>query len=370
MRFGAPVVVLGGGPAGCAAAIGLSQAGFDVTILERSGYDNNRIGETLPPSGMLQLQRLGVWENFLKEGHHSSPGIVSAWESDQPYEKDFIFTPYGKGWHLNRGQFDRSLAEAAEQKGAGIFLSVRIRECIANADQSWVIRYDWQGEKREIAASFVIDATGRPAWLTRQQGARRSNLDRLVAVIGFASGAEGTDRRTFLEAAPNGWWYSARLPNQNIVTAFMTDADLLPRGSENLGRHWKEWLWSAPLTSKFWPDPNTVGELVLKNASTSRLDRFHGPGWLATGDAAMAFDPLSSQGIVKALESGWRAATSTIEYLQGSKAAMTAYSDWLNAEFTTYVKHYHHYYSQVHRWPEAAFWRRRLMPFGNENVYS
>ncbi len=44
---------------------------------------------------MLLLQRLGVWENFIKEGHLSSPGIVSAWESDQPYEKDFIFTPYG-----------------------------------------------------------------------------------------------------------------------------------------------------------------------------------------------------------------------------------------------------------------------------------
>jgi flavin-dependent dehydrogenase len=362
MRFDAPVVVLGGGPAGCAAAIGLSQAGFEVTILERSSYESNRIGETLPPSGMLHLQRLGVWERFLKEGHLSSPGIVSAWESDQPYEKDFISSPYGNGWHLNRSQFDRSLAEAAGQNGAEIFNSVRILECNAIASKSWVIKFDWQGKKRAITASFVLDATGRSAWLTRRQGVHRSNLDRLAAVIGFASGAEGTDRRTFLEAAPNGWWYSARLPDQKLVSAFMTDADLLPHGSDNLRRHWMDWLRNAPLTSKFWPDPNRVGELELKNASTSRLDRFHGPGWLASGDAAMSFDPLSSQGIVKALESGWRAAISTIEYLQGSKGAMTAYSDWLNAEFTTYSKQYHHYYSQVQRWPEEAFWKRRLMP--------
>ena len=79
------------------------------------------------------------------------------------------------------------------------------------------------------------------------------------------------------------------------------------------------------------------------------------------GDAALAFDPLSSQGVVKALESGWRAAAAVAEFLRGNGNALTGYWEWLEAAFATYTQSYFHYYGQVRRWSDAVL---RLRPVG------
>lgn len=86
-------------------------------MIERSWYDAMRVGETVPPALQPLLGRLGVWEQFLQDGHASSPGGVSVWGSPEPYENDFLFSPYGpygRGWHLDRARLGsrcRCLAE-------------------------------------------------------------------------------------------------------------------------------------------------------------------------------------------------------------------------------------------------------------------
>ena len=62
-------------------------------------------------------------------------------------------------------------------------------------------------------------------------------------------------------------------------------------------------------------------------ANSSRLDCVSGRGWLAVGDAAMAFDPLSSQGLVQALASGIRAGEALNGRLAGEVAAMDEYDN-------------------------------------------
>jgi flavin-dependent dehydrogenase len=353
------VLIIGGGPAGAAAAHALVSRGLSVAVMERSLYESTRIGETLSPEALPLLHRIGVWDAFEKDAHICSPGIVSAWGSEQPHENDFIFNPYGNGWHLDRTRFDQTLAAAAERTGAVVIRSSRIQSCVRTSQQVWSLWYECAGAHREFTANFLIDATGRSAWLARQQRAKRMVLDRLVAVIGFAESLEDGDRRTILEATQDGWWYSARLPNGKVVAAFMTDADMLPRGKDNLRRFWNERLSSAPLTNSICSGKDHVGEPRVTCAGTVRLDRVGGPGWIAIGDAAVAYDPLSSAGIVKAMESGRRAAGSVAECLHGNKDALTSYSAWLEAEFAAYTKSYFHHYSQVRRWPEAVFWKRR-----------
>ena len=56
--------VIGGGPAGASLAIALSRARRSVAVLERSGYEQPRIGETLPPAACVPLAELGVWDWF------------------------------------------------------------------------------------------------------------------------------------------------------------------------------------------------------------------------------------------------------------------------------------------------------------------
>src|SRR6266542_4418278 len=76
------VVVVGGGPAGAATAIALARAGRSVVVLERSRYDRERIGETLPPAARIPLARLDVWQRFVQQGHAPSPATISVWGRD------------------------------------------------------------------------------------------------------------------------------------------------------------------------------------------------------------------------------------------------------------------------------------------------
>src|SRR4051794_33798920 len=132
------VVILGGGPAGAAAAIALARAGRRCTVIERNTEPQLRVGETLPPIARLPLESLGVWDRFVAEGHESAPGNRSLWGSDVPAENEFIRSPYGAGWHLERRRFESMLLDEAARAGAEL---VRGRD---------VSRIEFDGERWRI----------------------------------------------------------------------------------------------------------------------------------------------------------------------------------------------------------------------------
>jgi flavin-dependent dehydrogenase len=103
------VAVVGGGPAGAACALELSRSGLSVAILERTDLSAQRIGEALRPDAMPQLQALGVWDAFARDGHRACPGNLTVWADSTTRENDFICHPYGNGWHVERVLFDRTL---------------------------------------------------------------------------------------------------------------------------------------------------------------------------------------------------------------------------------------------------------------------
>ena len=64
------VVIVGGGTAGCATAIALAARGVeDVVVVESERAPGSRIGEAVPPACRDVLNRLGVWDDFLAQGH-------------------------------------------------------------------------------------------------------------------------------------------------------------------------------------------------------------------------------------------------------------------------------------------------------------
>jgi hypothetical protein len=56
-------------------------------------------------------------DRFQNDGHLPSHGIQAAWGSAELFDTDFIFNPYGTGWHLDRRRFDAMLASHADQCG-------------------------------------------------------------------------------------------------------------------------------------------------------------------------------------------------------------------------------------------------------------
>ncbi|MEQ9244844.1 MAG: tryptophan halogenase, partial [Nitratireductor sp.] len=97
----------------------------------------------------------------------------------------------------------------------------------------------------------------------------------------------------------------------------------------------------------------------LHSAATTRLDPAAGPGWLAVGDAAAGFDPLSAQGIAKALRAGLFAAYAVRDALAGRSDAIMRFGSLAARQADTYEASRIAVYRSVARWQNDSFWRRR-----------
>ncbi len=396
------VVVIGGGPAGAATALTLARAGVSVIIFEKETSSGWKIGEGLPPAARPILQQLGVWERFVAGGHLASYGNCSAWGSSELMDHSFVFNPHGNGWHLDRSRFDRMLLDAAVEAGAQVFSDIAVTD-VQRMNSGWRLELGRnqftaeaqrtqrpRGDSEEtlcetsamlcasavkkddlmeqisspaeaLSTDFVVDASGRSSWFVRRQGARRINHDNLVGAAGLLR-ADGKiadrDSLTMVEAVAAGWWYAALLPDKKLVAVFLSDADLDVTRTAATVEGWRSLLAETEHLRKRVEQHGYRIELAPRvvSANSSRLDVVAGDSWLAVGDAAAAFDPLSSQGIVTALEFGILAAEAI---LAGEREALKTYSERLEQKFAAYLANRNFYYSQERRWPDSGFWLKR-----------
>jgi flavin-dependent dehydrogenase len=356
------VLVVGGGPAGAAAALGLARARRSVVLVHRPSTRERRVGETLPPVASAILGELGVWDRFLAQRHLPSGGIRSAWGRADLYEQSSAFNPYGSGWHLDRSAFDRMLLEAAEQAGVDVRHNAVLLEIVRSDGGGWLAELR-QGDGHEwLTPQLVIDATGRVSWLPRRQGTPRRAWDRLVGVVQFLvedQRPELSEPFVLVEATRRGWWYSAPVPERQLVVAYMTDSDLLPRDHSLRGEYWQAELARAPHTLRRTGASRRGAAPWVVAAASSKLDCAVGSDWLAVGDAAAAFDPLSSQGLCHALETGLLGGRAADRYLTGDRGALAAYDQQIDEWFRRYLELRTDYYGRERRWLDAPFWRRR-----------
>src|SRR5262249_2301365 len=223
----------------------------------------------------------------------------------------------------------------------------------------------WQAEVSQAGVAyrfhtkFLVDASGRAASLARRQGSRRVVYDHLIGAVAFLPADSTLDSFTLVEAIEQGWWYSARLPNSGLVMAYMTDADLYTKGSKNSVYHWQGQLQLAHHTYIRAKGFDVRTTPCISPAGSSRLDQVVGGNWLAVGDAAMSFDPLSSLGIFRALEFGLRAARAIEAHLAGGESAFAGYARAVIESFDDYLHARKKFYSRESRWPHSTFWQRR-----------
>lgn len=354
----ADVVVIGGGPAGAAAALTLVRADVSAVLLD-AGVQRLAVGETLPPAARPVLDHLELQAMMAREGHLASTGSWSAWGGAEPWGRDFIFNRFGHGWHLDRRGFDALLREAARAAGVRVMTGTMAVASEALPSGGFQLRLN---DGRCIDASIVLDASGRNAAFARQRGVKRRAIDRMIALVGYVvhrDDAEAEPAATLVEAVPHGWWYSAPLPHDRLVTMLMTDADLA-RGAIST-ESWLARLTEAPHTAAraLRYGNGLAGPPVIVPAVSGRLDHFGGRDWLALGDAAASQDPLSSEGILLALESGIDGARAAIRTLRGDPDAIAAAITRREAAWRDYLTQREHHYAMERRWPNAPFWQRR-----------
>ena len=170
-------VVIGGGPAGAAAAAHLARHDRRVLVAERERFPRFHIGESLIPETNRHLVRIGALEKIAAEGFPVKRGaILLAGDGEHQSYADFSEADGVERtttWEVPRHRFDQVLLEHAAACGAEVCEGTRAVSVGMEDDAvALTVRSDGAGE-RVVRARTVIDASGRDGFLAKRLKLRR-----------------------------------------------------------------------------------------------------------------------------------------------------------------------------------------------------
>jgi flavin-dependent dehydrogenase len=172
---------------------------------------------------------------------------------------------------------------------------------------------------------------------------------------------------TTIENAANGWYYTVGIPDGRRIVVFLTDSDLPECKMASSPPQWCQMLDETDLIRaildryKYVP----VGRVRGIPASSVRLDRPFGFHWVAAGDAAAAFDPLTSRGIAAAVVTGSNASSAVLEEHAGRRGAFAAYAEDIAKNYAEYLSELRQRY-RGRQSGRSEFWTRRSrLPVSN-----
>jgi geranylgeranyl reductase family protein len=312
------VAVVGGGPAGAAAAITLARAGREVVLVDKAQFPRDKCcGDGLTTGALRHLEELGL-----------DPAEVPSWQRVDacmvvspsgrtvalPLPDDGLFAAVARRSELDASLLDRARAEGVKvHDGHGV-----VGVAVASDGQSVTLDVDGLGGVR---ARYVIAADGmwspvRKA-LVADAGGGTSEAGYLGEWHAFRQYFAGVGPRAaeglwvwFEPDLLPGYFWSFPLPDGRANVGFGVLRGS-KRAPEPLGRHLKT-LWPELLARphiaavlgpgatpeaphKAWPIPARIEHAVLAAA---------GGRVLFVGDAARAADPMTGEGIGQALETG------------------------------------------------------------------
>jgi len=335
------VLVVGLGPAGASSAIFLSQRGLDVVAIGHKNSQALKIGESLPPDAALLLQQLGVWHEFEQAHHEKCYANKSFWYSDVIQYHDFIQHPIGHGWHIDRTQFEIMLQTKAAALVSQIYFNTRIH-ALEFKDKQWCVEMTQAGHATtEQSFDFIVDATGRNSWVARRLGVERLKLDDQLALVAFLQTQKNCeDSSSLVETVSNGWWYSAKIPQQRLATLFACHPNSKQKTDWVTEHGWRSLLAESKHThTRLLADEFELLETPKFVAADSAiLKQVYGNSWLAVGDAAMTYDPIAAHGLTMSMVSARDAADAIFAHFEGNAIALSDYSEKMIGAFEAYVQ--------------------------------
>lgn len=305
------LLVIGAGPAGCAAAITARQAGLCVLLLEAAVSFKRRPGETLHPGMEPILHQLGVWPCMEAAGFHRHEGVWTTWDGPR------TFHPYGRdargswqGIQAERARFDALMAEAALRAGVTFLRPCRAIKVIRDAEGTVTGVDTTHGVKH---ARWVADATGQRAWLANQLRLEATYFSP-VMIIKFGWRARprcDEDANPSFNASSGGWNWEAPIDDNNNAWVILRLADSADHGSTGLS------------------DKATGMQLRWRLHDSSA-----GKGYFLLGDAAALLDPSSSHGVLRAMMSGMLASRLIATHRDDVSTNLCGrYRAWMRGQF-------------------------------------
>jgi menaquinone-9 beta-reductase len=295
------VLIVGAGPAGCAAGIELTRAGIDVCVIDAAHFPRDKVcGDAVSNDGMREIEALGAGD-LVRRGPHALVRRAAAVFPDGSRIAREYTEP---GYIIPRFHLDDCLRRVLEESGARLVQDCRVSELTSKdgkivgavaGERRWsakvVIAADGYGS---VGLKAVGQSTPRGAYLAVSTTAYYRDVT-------FPEGAETSDH-FFEDDLPYGysWIFPAVEGVSNVGVYIRSDvyaarsrklhdlmSGFITRHSDRLGNATavgKPRTWSLPLAPR--PMPLTAAGLLI------------------AGDAAGFVDPLSGEGIWQALHSG------------------------------------------------------------------
>ncbi|WP_420637389.1 NAD(P)/FAD-dependent oxidoreductase [Candidatus Palauibacter sp.] len=359
------VLVVGGGPAGCAAAASLARHGHDVALITRPAPPAKWLAESIPSSARKLLERVGALDALDAAGLVPNEGNT-VWWADMPRREE-RFETHERGFHADRAALEAVFHGVALEAGARLRTDGPVIEAAAEPD-GWRIATA-AGNYR---ARWVLDASGRAGVLARRGFRIRERGIATLALIGRWTAAPDRPAPdpgcTLIESYRDGWaWSVPTSPGTRCVTAMVDPRRT--RLSRELGLEgmWRTELGKAARLARRLGRGRAGGRLAgpvrACPASLYGATSYGRAGLLLVGDAGSFIDPLSSYGVKKALASGWLAAIVAHTALEDE--AMTGpacdfYDDREREVYRTYRALSVPFLEQAAEANGHAFWEVRL----------
>jgi flavin-dependent dehydrogenase len=316
------IAVIGGGLAGCCAAISLARAGRDVALFESGPLPRHRVcGEFLSPESRVTLQRLGVMAEIEAAGARP---VGHASFSCGGQSADFALGS-AAGIALSRFALDPLLWNAAASAGARTFLETKIRHLESDGEG-----FAFRAGDRKWHAHAVILATGRG-------GAPKAGTKaRFCGIKAHFAGAKLETGVVEMHLFKGGYCGMVRVEGEATNACLLVDYAQLPKGSpaafwelllsQNAGL--RERLGDATRLTD-WQTTANVGFETFRPVGEGEAEKSGVPrGVLCAGDAAGYIHPLTGDGMAMALRAGELAGTVARLQLDNAEAARLYRAAW------------------------------------------
>lgn len=318
------VVIVGGGISGLILSILLKEKNIDHVVLNRVEKGKSlELPETIPPSALVLLESLNLLELFSKSSSKTF-GYHSLWNSDVITTDNFFnHNPYKYGLKLNKKKLLNDLGELVSDH---VIHFNNLLE-IDRSDEIVAVKIESDNTIQSINGKIIVDATGRNRAILKHLGITSESSDNQVSLSCHLPYFKHPQliHPVYVESFENGWGIVSSL-NEHIngMTLFTKKGSpILPQLKDY--RNWKGLLSKTKLLKDFLSDDPNL-KVVGGKANSSKASQITGPNWLAIGDAAIAFDPLSSHGVSNAIYCANLASTAVESHL--AKEAITPFQQY------------------------------------------
>ncbi|MBL9130162.1 MAG: tryptophan 7-halogenase [Verrucomicrobiaceae bacterium] len=311
------VIIIGGGPAGSAAACTLRQAGRKVLVLEKEKFPRFHIGESLLPYNRPIFDELGVWSKIQAAGFMVKRG-AQFWAGDSSIHTRLIFskgsfTEFPDALQVERARFDDILLRHAEELGAEVREETLVTSHSVEADRVTVKFRAKDGTEHEAQAAFLMDASGLNNFTANREKLRDYYPGhKKIAIFGHYSGVQMPDGEEkgdiLIIRRQNSWFWMIPLEDEKVSVGLVLDMSDFKELKQEPQAVFDDAVAStaAVRDRMMQAKPLTQGHVLSDFSYTNRKlvsDRV-----VRVGDAAGFIDPIFSSGVMLAMHSAQKGA--------------------------------------------------------------